>query len=227
MSDKGTEARERNAALLERIKNGDETARHELILANDGLVGAKLKAHLNLFPHDAHEREDLFSAGTVGLIEAVNRIHTMRTGSVSSFLGRSITRAIRKYSLSAPMIREPVGSRWRNKANKKSFAPPECVSVSYSDGDGGVQVVDGAAPGSQELYDHILARCDTDEERAVITLLAAEMEMKAVAETLAIPYERVRYVREKVYERLTAEDDSLPTKPRRQPRVKVAKRLAA
>ncbi len=58
-----------NEALLKRVADGDETARHELILHNMGLVHSVVKR----FTGRGFETEDLFQIGCVGLTLAAER----------------------------------------------------------------------------------------------------------------------------------------------------------
>lgn len=58
-----------NAVLLERAKDGDESARNQLIEQNLGLV----KSIVRRFLGRGHEAEDLFQIGCIGLIRAAER----------------------------------------------------------------------------------------------------------------------------------------------------------
>ena len=66
--------REQNERLYVRVMAGDEEARQEMIEGNMPLVIAKANSYIRRFPQLAYLRDDLHSAGFLGLVKAVNKM---------------------------------------------------------------------------------------------------------------------------------------------------------
>lgn len=79
-------------ALAERIAQGDQAARDELILANLGLVGSVAKHFLGR----GMDFDDLVSEGNLGLIEAAKRFDPMIGTKFSTYANIWIKHAIRR-----------------------------------------------------------------------------------------------------------------------------------
>lgn len=66
--------RDINNSLYELVSRGDAAAREEMILRNTPLVQSIVERFIIFVPSIASHREDLISVGTLGLIEAVNKM---------------------------------------------------------------------------------------------------------------------------------------------------------
>ncbi len=75
---------------LERFKNGDMTARNELIEHNLRLVAHIIKKYYA----NSNDQDDLISIGTIGLIKAVNTFDSSKGIRLSSYAARCIENAI-------------------------------------------------------------------------------------------------------------------------------------
>lgn len=76
-------------SCLERFKNGDMTARNELIEHNLRLVAHIIKKYYA----NSNDQDDLISIGTIGLIKAVNTFDSGKGIRLSSYAARCIEKA--------------------------------------------------------------------------------------------------------------------------------------
>ncbi|MBQ7542738.1 MAG: RNA polymerase sporulation sigma factor SigE [Clostridia bacterium] len=106
--------KQEEAAVLERLRSGDETAREELIVHNLRLVVYIAKK----FESKGVDIEDLISIGTIGLIKAVNTFCPDRGIKLATYASRCIENEIlmvlRKNSTSKTEVSmdEPLNMDW-------------------------------------------------------------------------------------------------------------------
>lgn len=84
---------ERNSALLERVKNGDERAEEELIEENIGLVRTVARRFLDR----GTEYEDLVQIGLIGMIKAIRSFSIERGTAFSTYAVPLIVGEIRRH----------------------------------------------------------------------------------------------------------------------------------
>ncbi|MBQ7334943.1 MAG: sigma-70 family RNA polymerase sigma factor [Clostridia bacterium] len=84
---------ERNAALLERVRNGDEAAEAELVEENLGLVRTVARRFLDR----GTEYEDLVQIGTIGMIKAIRSFSLERGTAFSTYAVPLIVGEIRRH----------------------------------------------------------------------------------------------------------------------------------
>lgn len=96
---------------LERLKEGDQTARDMLIEHNMRLVAHVVKKYQG----SDHDTEDLLSVGTIGLIKAVNTFNIDKGSRLATYAARCVEneilmllRASRKFSREVSLF-EPIG----------------------------------------------------------------------------------------------------------------------
>ena len=80
----------REAELLEKSKNGDESARNTLIEHNLRLVAHVVKKYY----HTGADQDDLISIGTIGLIKAVSTFNNSKGIRLATYAARCIENAI-------------------------------------------------------------------------------------------------------------------------------------
>ncbi len=78
------------AELLEKMKNGDETARSKLIEHNLRLVAHVIKKYYA----NCSDHEDLISIGTIGLIKAVKTFDPVKGTRLATYAARCIDNAM-------------------------------------------------------------------------------------------------------------------------------------
>jgi RNA polymerase sigma factor (sigma-70 family) len=86
----------RNNELYPAVVAGDAAAREAMILNNVGLVVVKADSLICRMPGVAYLRDDLVSAGNIGLVTAANQIATgrVRMEAVTTWIGTVVTRAM-------------------------------------------------------------------------------------------------------------------------------------
>ena len=84
---------EEESDLLKRIKKGDISARNKMIEHNLRLVMFRV----NYFSKDEKEKEELFSAGSIGLVNAVDAFDPNKGFKFSSFASSCIDNEIKSY----------------------------------------------------------------------------------------------------------------------------------
>ena len=78
---------------MERLKNGDSSARNELIEHNLRLVAHIVKKYYS----NTNDQDDLISIGTIGLIKAVNTFDHSKGIRLSSYAARCIENEVLMY----------------------------------------------------------------------------------------------------------------------------------
>jgi len=81
----------REQECLEKMWQGDEAARAELIEHNLRLVAHVVKKYCSM---SSREQEDLLSIGTIGLIKAINTYKSDRGTKLATYTARCIENAI-------------------------------------------------------------------------------------------------------------------------------------
>lgn len=84
---------EEERSCLERLKNGDQSARNELIEHNLRLVAHIVKKYYS----NTNDQDDLISIGTIGLIKAVNTFDYTKGIRLSSYAARCIENEVLMY----------------------------------------------------------------------------------------------------------------------------------
>ena len=117
-----------NLALFPAAAAGDQAARRRMIEGNLTLVVAKVDSFLGSVPQLGYFRDDLTSAGFMGLVKAVNRVAAGKvlnndgyiTGYLTVAIRREISRAIDKEAA----IYVPPRSRQAAHAKGEEIDPP-------------------------------------------------------------------------------------------------------
>ncbi len=88
---------ENNNELFPAVLAGDAAAREAMIVNNVGLVIVKAGSLIRQMPSVAYLRDDLVSAGYIGLVRAVNKVPTgrVRMKALNAWIGRCVTKEMR------------------------------------------------------------------------------------------------------------------------------------
>ena len=97
-------SKEEENEIMERIKNGDETARQPLITHNLRLVVYIAKK----FETANASSEDLISIGTIGLIKAVNTFRPEKNIKLATYASRCIENEILMYLRKSSQLRQEI-----------------------------------------------------------------------------------------------------------------------
>ena len=126
---------EENAELYPRVANGDKTARETMINSNMPLVLSKVEAFIRCYPHIAHLRDDLVSAGSIGLVKAVNQmaqgcdIKQPENWNPTDCIGAWINRELGELVDTENLVRLPPRSKYRARANGEELKVPVVCNV--------------------------------------------------------------------------------------------------
>jgi len=125
---------EKNVEVYPRVAAGDKAAREEMIAGNVPLVISKVESFLRCFPYLAHLRDDLVSAGCVGLVRAVNqmargcRIKKPENWNPTDHMGSAIYRKFGELIEDESTIRVPHTSKDRARAEGEELTVPGVVN---------------------------------------------------------------------------------------------------
>jgi RNA polymerase sigma factor (sigma-70 family) len=172
----------RNNELYPAVLAGDAAAREAMILNNLGLVIVKADSLIRQVPGVAYLRDDLVSAGNIGLVTAVNQIAAgrVRMESVNTWIGRVVTRTMRHLLPHEHTIHIPQESRRLARNKKQPIEPPRVFNAipetleAYSE----LTVV--------ELRDVFDACCKSDAERDCLRLREAGYTFREIGARLSI-----------------------------------------
>lgn len=115
---------EDNTRLYPLVAAGDADARREMIEGNMSLVVAKVDKFLAELPHLVHLRDDLTSAGFIGLVEAISNMQRRKVRNPTSYVSIAINRSFRQLLKSESPIHVPPESRRLAKAEGKEIEVP-------------------------------------------------------------------------------------------------------
>jgi DNA-binding CsgD family transcriptional regulator len=195
---------ERNNELFPLVVAGDSEARRLLIEENMALVVVKADGLIKQIPNVAYLRDDLVSAGYVGLVEAVNKLPggKIRVGAFNRLLGKIVTRrmldllpverTIRVPRVSAEAARKPESVSWN--------ARPIDVPVVYN-----VLPETLKAPthfSIVDLHDVCEACCQTEAERECLRLRSEGHTLREIANILALPFSTTKLLFSKLRRRI-------------------------
>jgi len=122
---------EKNADLHPRVAAGDKKARETMLSGNMPLVLSKVEAFIRSFPSIAHLRDDLVSAGCVGLVKAVNKMargegpRITDPDAPTDFIGMWMNRELGVLVDAEHTIRLPARAKYRARANGQELEAPE------------------------------------------------------------------------------------------------------
>lgn len=203
-----TKLKEANLALYERLVSGDESAFEEMVLLNKSMVTYKVMTYLDEYPQLVHLKDDLLSAGAVGLVKAVKimqkrgpRENPNPTGMMSKHIYYHIVDVA---DLEAA-IRVPKRSfEKRMKTGNPLTVPVKQKSLTVRDTLEREAMTDPRT--MVDLWDALLACCGNDTERQVIELRTQNYGDPAIGKIVGLGSFDVYYLRKKIYERFVEQN---------------------
>jgi len=175
---------EKNVEQYPRVAAGDEAAREDMINGNMPLVFSKVESFLRCFPHLVHLRDDLVSAGCVGLVRAVNqmakgcRIRKPRNWNPTDYMGTAIYRKFSELIEDESPIRVPHTSKDRARAEGEELEVPGVVNKKSE------RLEMPSYEGEFETRDLIELCCTCDEERTFVAMRKAGHTFVEIANAL-------------------------------------------
>ncbi len=163
--------------------------RDELVTQNMDKVDAAVGHVLKQFPEFAFFKDDLVSAGYLGLVEAAEKVNNAE--DIPAYLYSAVENAVKASLVEEGEIRVPQTSKRRLRKRGEE------VDLQFTRADIAV-----ASDHSNELYEEILACCVTDDEKIVVGLKRQGYTQEEIEEKTGIPQRQVSRSLEAVEERL-------------------------
>ena len=189
--------RERNERLYPRLMAGDEKAHEEMVEGNMPLVIVKVNSFIQRNPQLAHLRDDLHSAGFVGLVQAVNKMAENKGSAIinpTDYLSAAITNELTTLrAKEADTGFSNISAADRKEANLPAIihSVPESMEDPRQT----------ATQETLELRDMLESCCESDEERTLIRMREEGCSDREAAEALNMSRTSVHTLRKKLEER--------------------------
>ena len=175
-------SREKNDELYRRVMAGDEHARQQMIEGNMALVSNRVDAFIREHSEAANLRDDLRSAGYVGLVQAVNAMEkhdNPKKPNPTGYLSIAIQREIKRLFDSESVISVPDRTqRDARKENRQIKAPvvQQGIPQSFADRRQDVQQE------LMELRELLDSCCESDDERTILRMREKGHSDREIAE---------------------------------------------
>jgi hypothetical protein len=193
-----------NTELFALVSRGDREARKRMIEGNMSLVVTKVDAHVNCFPKVAHLRDDLTSAGFIGLVKAVNHIAAGKVAeneNITGFISVSIQNGIGDLADTEIGVCVPRHSRVRARVSGRPIQQPDIIYTDLDTSDLFRSRPDIAA---LEMRDLIDSCCECREERQFIALREKGYKLAEIAEAIGMPLSSTHVMKQDLYRRVLA-----------------------
>jgi DNA-directed RNA polymerase sigma subunit (sigma70/sigma32) len=137
--------------------------RDTLIEQNIDLVHSVVRGYLRQHPHLGYLKDDLLSAGQIGLCEAVDLIETSKPENAKGFLTIAIRRAIKEAVVNEDSIKVPTRTRSRLREQGREV---EVVNRVHQ-----LDMIARTDPGLElvDVMDAIDAACDSSSSASRVT----------------------------------------------------------
>jgi DNA-directed RNA polymerase specialized sigma subunit len=191
---------EDNLGLAPKVALGDVEARKSMIEGNMPLVVSKVDDYIFSFPQYTYLRDDLTSAGFVGLVNAVNSIAKDGSGVAApvEYIGVSIMCQLIQFTDDESMIRIPHKTQYNATANGKrirTMTPSGAVPDTCA--------CDGAET-LAEMRDLIESCCETEQERTYVDMREASYNLQEIAAVIGTSLATTYRLKENLYRRVLA-----------------------
>ena len=193
--------RERNERLYPRVMAGDEKAREEMIQSNMPLVISKVDSYVRRYPQLEHLRDDLHSAGFVGLVKAVNKMAEHKepskvnpTGYISVAITHEFVKLAKKEAVHS-------GIELADTPEIDMDASGDVPEVSHNIPESVVDTNQSATTELLELRDMLQTCCQSEEERTLLRMREEGYSDRDIAETLNMPHTTTYTLRKELEER--------------------------
>lgn len=219
-------SREDNDRLYDLVKAGDAVAWRTMVEGNMYLVVDKVNCFLRRHSHATHLRDDLTSAGSIGLLTAVNAIARgeVEKMNITGYLAVGIGRELEVLMDSENTIFVSKQCRWYARKQGCELDIPVVQALpptnyeqcgDLTDGD---EVADSQGAGDEsydpsalvEIRDILAACCTSDEERQYVRMREESYTYQEIADSLGIPKGSVHAMKERLYERFLRKSGLTP-----------------
>ena len=191
--------REQNERLHARVMEADDKAREEMIESNMPLVISKVDSFIQQNPRLVYLRDDLHSAGFVGLVLAVNKMAegsdiSNPTGYISVAITHEFVKLAKKEAVhigidlvDLPTIDMDLGS--------------DVLEVSHDIPESIVDTNQAATQDALELRDLLESCCESDKERTLLRMREEGCSDREIAEALDTSRTSIQALRKELEER--------------------------
>lgn len=190
-------SKELNAELYPKVVAGDQEAREMMIHANMPLVLNCVESFILTFPSAEFLRDDMVSAGFVGLVDAVNRFSTNEAiDNPTGYITVAVSREIGKLVDDEGSIRVPSRTKHHKKVKGEDVDIPERLDdfpETIEDSTHALEMV--------ELRDTLASCCESDEERDILRMREANYVDREIADVLGLPLTTTYMLRRTLYQR--------------------------
>ncbi len=189
--------KERNEELYQRLIAGDEKARNEMIEGNLALVVYRVEIFLASSPQMSYYRDDLISAGLLGLCKAVDCMR--KNHDILKPTGRmtkEIDHYIQHLADESNTIRIPWRTQARARQNGKPIRPPRIISDKVLEKEVDVKYEGRIA--SAELTEELYACCEDGFEKKILSMRLDYFSDKQIAESLNCSVATIIRARKKI-----------------------------
>lgn len=191
---------EENLKLVPLVAAGDTDARQRMIEGNMALVVNKVDTYIHFFPQYEFLRDDLTSAGFIGLVNAVDRIAKVgdKMAAPVDYMRVAIIRELGELAETEGVIYIP------RESQRTATAKGEPIIV------GSVTGIDPdtcACPSEEAIYDMrelIQACCCCDEERTFVRMREQGYKLKEIAAAVDMPISSLHVMKEDLCRRVLA-----------------------
>ena len=197
---------EQNNRLYPAVVAGDPAAREALIVGNMPLIVVKAEGFIRHIPGVAYLRDDLVSAGYMGLVQAVNNIAKgkVKKRAVNAYIGRVVQLSLGHLIDDEHSIRVPRETDRRRRKNGRQIFLPAIINIIP-------ETIETPSPfAALELRDLLDACCECDEERTCMRLREEGYTFQEMARALKMPlsstYVMFREVQARFFTRLKEDE---------------------
>ena len=192
---------ERNNELYAAVRAGNATAREAMICNNLGLVVVKADSLIRQVPGLSHLRDDLVSAGNVGLLRTVNKVPTGRVPmrKLNAFIGACVMKEMLDLLPQERTIYVPARSEALAHNNDCPIEAPIVSNVLPE------TLETFSETGLVDLRDLMDACCESDAERACLRLREEGYTFQEISDRLGLSLAKVFRMFGKLKARILAE----------------------
>jgi len=193
--------REKNEELYVRVMAGDAQARQEMIEGNMALVGSNVNEYIRKHPEAAHLRDDLRSAGYVGLVQAVGAMARHRdpeNSNPTGYMSVAIRREISRFADNEATISIPDRTqREARKGNRPLVAPAVRQGIPKSLADSGPD----AAQKLAETRDLLDSCCQSEDDRTILRMREEGYADRDIAKAIGLAHTTTYMMRRELQRR--------------------------
>ncbi len=192
---------ERNERLYPRVMAGDEKAREEMIESNMPLVISKVESFIRRYSQLEYLRDDLHSAGFLGLVKAVNKMAEHEepskvnpTGYISVAITNELVKLATKEAVHS-------GIELADAPEYDIDVTDDVPEVSHRIPESVVDTKQSVVFELSELRDLLQSCCESDRERTLIRMREDGCSDREIAEALDMPRPSIQRLRKELEER--------------------------